>query len=410
MRPNDAPRDALPRRISLGIALPAAEPFTSEGMRAGAVVPGSMASAAGLAPGDVVTALSGMPLRSMEELRAATRAAAGRASVTIAALRGGAPFEATARVVARPSERIEGHEVRYEHVTAPDGARLRTIVTRPEAPGPRPAVLYLQGIGRESLDFGAAPSAPIARLVHGWAAAGFVTMRVEKRGTGDSDGDEADFDTEVLDYEAALRALAADPDVSAIFLFGHSVGGMIAPLLAGAPQQEHKLYTSGSIGTKEPLVRGIVVFGTSAARWSECVAASTRRQLALRGAGEDEIARALERERTEGFGVRTPRYHAQLDAHDLGAAWDRAACDVLVVVGQHDWVVGEDEQRAICERVRERGGHAGEVIHLDGTDHWMTRHASLEDSLEHAGRGAFDERLVTATAEWMLGRRRRRSG
>jgi pimeloyl-ACP methyl ester carboxylesterase len=358
-----------------------------------------------------------MPLRSMEDLRAATRAAAGRESVTLAVSRDGTRSETTARVVPRPAEQLDGHEVRHEHVVAADGARLRTIVTRPLAPGPHPAVLYLQGIGRDSLDFGASPAAPIARLVHGWAASGLVTMRVEKRGVGDSDGDEADFDTEVLDDGAALAALRTDPAVRAgeIFVFGHSVGGMIAPLLAekntagdtlstGHPHSEENTLSTGGLAMGErPGVRGIVVYGTSAAPWFDCVAASTRRQLALRGAAEDEIERAVARERDEGFGVRTPRYHAQLQARDLAGAWDRAGCDALVVIGQHDWVVGEDEQRAVAERARSRGSHA-DVLELDGADHWMTRHASLEASLRDAGRGVFDQRLVTATAAWMLRR------
>lgn len=419
----DETADPLPRRVSLGIALPAAGPFTAEGMRAGAVVPGSMAAGAGLAAGDVVTALDGLPLRSMAELRAATRAAAGRATVTLSAMRGGAPFEATVSVLARPVEQIEGNDVRYEHVTAEDGARLRTIVTRPRAPGPHPAVLFLQGIGRESLDLAAAPSAPVARLLHGWAAAGFVTMRLEKRGVGDSDGEEADFDAEVADDRAALRALAADPAVDgrAVFLFGHSVGGMIAPLLAAEGSEgacPHSTYSNSEKARSSrgeprgggPPVRGILVFGTSSARWLDCLAAGTRRQLALRGAGEEEIQRALDRERSEGHGVRTPEYHAQLQARDLGAAWDRTGCDVLVIVGEHDWVVGEDEQRAICERIEQRRPGAAERLDLDGTDHWMTRHASLEDSLANGGRGAFDERLVTATVAWMRQRAGRPRG
>jgi dienelactone hydrolase len=404
------PADALPRRISLGIALPQGGAFTAEGMGVAAVVPGSMAAEAGLEPGDVVTAVDGMPLRSMEELRAVTRAVADHAAVTIAVSRGGAPVLGRARVAARPAEHIEGHSVRYEHVLAADGARLRTIVTRPVSGGPHPAVLFLQGIGRDSLDFGAAPSAPIARLLHGWAAAGLVTMRVEKRGVGDSDGAEVDFDTELADDRAALHALAADPAVDP-----HSVGGMIAPLLAAealagdagdSPVREEP-NTIRLLSEQGPSIRGVVLFGTSAARWFDCLAASTRRQLALRGAPEDEIAGAVERERREGFGVRTAEYHAQLQARDLGEAWDRTSCDVLVLAGQHDWVVGEDEQRAVHDRIAARRPGTVEMLFLPGTDHWMTRHADLEESLRNAGRGAFDERLVTAPAAWMRRRARR---
>src|SRR5262245_5349385 len=101
-------------------------------MRVAGVVRGSMADAAGLAPGDLLVALEplAMPLRSPEDLRAATRHAAERETISLVVERDGARFSREVSVQARGTEAIEGHEVRYDHVIAA-GARLRTIVTRP---------------------------------------------------------------------------------------------------------------------------------------------------------------------------------------------------------------------------------------------------------------------------------------
>lgn len=361
-------------------------------MRIAAVVRGSMADAAGLAPGDVIAAIDDVPLRSLEALREVTRRSVTLETIAITATRHGEAFETTARVVPRPVESVAGCEVSYEHVVAADGARLRTIVTRPSAPGRRPAVLFLQGIGRDSMDFGWAPFTPFCRLVHGWAQDGFVTIRLEKRGVGDSEGEEADFATEVADFAAAWRALAEDPavDPAALFMFGHSVGGMIAPLL-----------DSDSGPERVPAARGLIVFGSSAAKWFDCLAASTRRQLALRGASASDIEAAVQRERESGFGVRTPRYHEQLEARDLGAAWGRVRGDVLVLAGEHDWVVGQDEQEAIATRVNAQRPGAAELIRLEGTDHLLTSHDSLQDSLAAYGNGRSDGRIVGETTAWM---------
>lgn len=397
----------LPRRISLGIALPPNEPFGPDGMRVAAVVDGSMAALLGLVAGDVVTAIDGLPIRGAADVREATRASAGKASVVVEVLRGGHKLTASTPVLTRPAEVIDGHEVVYGEVMDDSGARLRTLVTRPAGPGPHPAVLFLQGIGRQSLDFGATPSAPVARLIRGWAERGFVTMRAEKRGVGDSDGEEADFEGELAGARAALCALAADPavDRGSLFLFGHSVGGMIAPLLAAeasaSKEQDTGLYTTSAPRPRMPAVRGILVFGTSSSRWLDCLARSTARQMLLRGATPEECAREVARERAEGFGIRTPSYHAQLQARDIGAAWTSALCDVLVLIGELDWVVEYDEQLAIRERVEACRPGAVEVLQLDGTDHWMTWHDTLEESLQKAGRGTFDERLIDITAEWM---------
>lgn len=386
--------ESLARRISLGIVVPAGEVFAAEGLRVAGVTRGSMAEAAGVVAGDVVVALGGLPLRSHAELREATGRAGERREVAVTVLRGERRFEAIARVVERPIERIDGQVVSHEHVVAADGTRLRTIVTRPAKgeTGRRPAVLFVQGIDRESLDFGARVGPPIRALVHGWARAGFVTMRVDKRGVGDSEGEEAGFDVEVEDTRAALRALGRDAAVEprAIFLFGHSVGGMIAPLIGDE---------RGPGG--EPHVRGVMVLGTSARGWLECMEASTRRQLALAGWSADEIDAAVTREREEGFGVRTPAYHAELSARDIGAAWDRVSCDVLVLAGEHDVVVGDDEHVAIAERLCGKRRGAARLVRIAGMDHWMTRHASLADCLAAPGRGGFAEELLAETVAWM---------
>ena len=62
-------------------------------------------------------------------------------------------------------------------------------------------------------------------LFRAWRGDGFVTMRLEKRGVGDSEGEAPErggFATEIADVSAALAALSrydfVDPD--AVFVFG----------------------------------------------------------------------------------------------------------------------------------------------------------------------------------------------
>jgi pimeloyl-ACP methyl ester carboxylesterase len=212
-------------------------------------------------------------------------------------------------------------------------------------------------------------------------------MRVDKRGVGDSEGAPCasiDFATELADHRAALAQLAADPrvDPARIVIFGHSVGGMIAPIIGDA-------------------ARAIMVYGTSTARWIDCLVASRRRQLGLRGVTADEIdraVRALAAElATSPPNGRSAAYHAQLAALDLEAAWARVGADVLVLRGLHDWVVGAEEQARIVEIVGARGCLAD----VAGADHLLTSHATIEDSLAAYGRGVFDRALVDLTVDWM---------
>lgn len=346
-----------------------------------------MADEAGARPGDVIAQVAGCPVRSLADLAEALRRAGRENSTEIAITRDGSTGSRTVTVQRAPTESIEGQSVSYGALEVP-GACLRTIVTHRSDDTPRPAVLVLQGIGCESIDFGTDPDAPLARLVRGWAQAGFVTMRADRRGLGDSTGGpcaESDFETDHADHRASLEALRSDPrvDPDRIFLFGHSVGGMVAAVLAAAHE-----------------VAGVVVYGTSPAKWLDCVAASVRRQLALRGVNEDEIERRVAAFRarlsTSPPNGRTAAYHRQLHAVDLEAAWRRVDAPVLVLRGEHDWVVGADEQARIATLAP-----SARIVDLPRLDHMMTAHPSVEDSIRDYGHGATDLRIVAETVAWL---------
>ena len=109
-----------------------------------------------------------------------------------------------------------------------------------------------------------------------------MTLRVDKPGCGDSEGGPArdvDFDTELDGYRQALKMLKARSDVDPdhVFIFGHSMGGVMAPLLAA-----------------EIPVQGMIVYGTIARTWSEYMLENIRRQMELADADPSAIDRDLQ--------------------------------------------------------------------------------------------------------------------
>lgn len=349
----------------------ASPPFSARGMHVAAVRAGSMADEAGLSAGDVVVGIGGLPVRSARELRRAWQAIGAEPRVAIESERG--LHEAT--VQRRPSEIVPGATLEYGQIDR--DVSLRTIVTRPAVRAP--AVLFLQGIGPSSLDFVGGAS-PIARLLHGLAAEGLVTMRLERRGVGDSEGELPDFATEVADAQAALAWLGARPFAQGVVLFGHSLGGMVAPLLEGATAR--------------------VVYGTTARPWWTTLEEGTRRQLRLRGASSDEIDAAWAEERRaldedEVVHERSRAFHQQLAATDLAAAWRRRAARTRVLAGEHDWVVDAEEQAEVAALA------GGELRTLPGYDHAFTHHDSLAASLEGYGKGGWDPRIVQEIAAFV---------
>jgi len=355
----------LARRAFLGAELPTDTPddpaFSASGTRIAAVTPGGMADRAGLRAGDTIVTLADLPVRSFAELsealrRAGAAAEGAAAEISLRFAREAALHVGKVAVAPCPLEEIEGVGVSYGEL-AVDGARLRTIATR--VPEPRAVVLALPGIACESIE----AESPLAELAHGWARAGFDTLRFDRRGTGDSEGGPCgalDLTTELADASAALgaaRARAREREIPLV-VFGHGVGGLAAAALAG----EHH-------------VHGIITFGAPAGRWRASLV---------------DPARPAESGRSEA-------YHAQLDALDPEALWSKVSAPVLVVRGEHDWVVSPEAQARIAALV---AGTAS-VIDVPGLDHLMGWHGSREASLADYGAGRSDPALLRATIEWI---------
>jgi uncharacterized protein len=347
---------SLPRRAFLGIALDGAE---VEG-----VISGSMAEAAGIRRGDRLLAVDGQPLEMLDRV---LRSIAPKARVAIAIRREDQRIELDVNVVPRPMEDFEGHDVAYSEVEV-EAIRQRTIMTRPRGEGPFPAIVFLQGIGEASIETSLAP------LVSGFAQEGFGTLRVEKLGIGDSEGEPSERHplVEIAAFEKAIGRLRQEPWISKVALFGHSLGGMLAPFLA-------------------PRADAIVVYGTSARPWLDCVEASTRRQLALRGVDERQIDRRAEAERSAATS-----YDRELHALDVVQAWRRVTCPTLVLHGEHDWVVSEEEARAILSLAPQARFET-----IAGADHAFSLHANEAESLMRYGASSFASAIVDIASKFV---------
>lgn len=373
----------LSRRAYLGAVLPDdTVAFSPRGMQIDDVLPGSMAEQAGLRHGDVVASIGSRHVRSLAELAAALRHAGGHEHTDITFVRGDDRVRASVTVVAAPPEELPGASVEYGAL-AVSGATLRTIATRTQAP--RALIVTVQGIACESVDHEGAFAGSIAA----WTHAGVDTLRFDKRGVGDSEGGPcpaSDFAAELADARAVVshaREMATARGIPLV-VFGHSVGGIITALLA-----------------RELAADAVIVYGTPVMTWLACLKDSTRRQLALRGASEDEIAArvaALDELKQRGeLNGRSAAYHAQLDEVDIAGAWRTVTAPVLVVRGEHDWVVDAGDQARIASLAQ----GPTEIVDLAGLDHLLGWHADRDASLRDYGAGEIRSVFAEHTLRWL---------
>jgi pimeloyl-ACP methyl ester carboxylesterase len=248
------PQQELTRRGALGVQLAPGE----GGVRVVAVTPSSTADRAGLRADDVLTAVNGVPTPTTPEAVAVANSLRAGDRVQLAYRRGTEVRQAQTRAVARPLETYTGAQARYGAMPF-QGGLLRDILVTPDgAPANGPVLYFIQGYYCATIE-GATPDNPYRALVQGLAARGIATYRVEKPGMGDSLGGPqcltSDFTTELAAFRAGLTALTETygVDPSRIVLFGHSMGGLQAPLLAAE--------TGG--------LRGVAVMGTVVRSWHD---------------------------------------------------------------------------------------------------------------------------------------------
>src|SRR5205823_14323700 len=175
-----------------------------------------------------------------------------------------------------PRESYSDVDVIYDFVTAPDGKRLRTIITKPHnATGKLPVIFVAGWLSCDSVEApeGTKDTAGLAfrELAQ---LRDFCLFRVDKPGVGDSEGNcaENDFDSELAGYRAAFRALKKYDfiDTDRIYLLGISNGGGFAPIVPETAAEQGE-------------VRGLIVVGGWVKTWFEHMMEIERRRFGLMG-------------------------------------------------------------------------------------------------------------------------------
>jgi pimeloyl-ACP methyl ester carboxylesterase len=312
----------------------------------------------------------------------------------------------------------------YGTLVLRDGTQLQTIVTKPaSASGRLPAILFVQWLSCDSISISNNPR-------DGWSAmlkdivrrSNALVWRTEKRGMGASEGNCAamDYNTELADHRQALAQLRArdDVDPNRIVIFGGSIGGTYAPLLAA-----------------DQNLAGVLIWGAGATTWAERMLKFERNALELGGTAPDQLAhemtlrvqffeKYLTRGQTpaqiaaadpnlggvwsrivgtsaDGHYGRPLSFHQQAQKADWAAAWSRVNAPVLALYGEYDWFESLDATTLITRIVNAKSPGRGTFAEIPRMNHHFAQYPSATAAYAEKDGEVNPEPAVSAMLAWL---------
>jgi pimeloyl-ACP methyl ester carboxylesterase len=323
---------------------------------------------------------------------------------------------------AKPLVSLPRLETEYGVVRTSEGIRLRSILTRPAgSPGRLPAILLSQWVSCASLDFAADRPNLLRDIAE---QSGMVFVRIERAGTGDSEGPACsalDYETEVRHYREAFDQVARHPwvDPERIVIFGNSLGSTTAPLIAeGKKVAGIAVQGGGAVTYLERMIAFDRLYLERSGRYSpgQIHEEMLRRipfhvEYLVNGKTPEQIAR----ERPELAGVwqsirggaeapqhygRPYAWHQQAAKKDFLEAWTKVDAPVLVIYGEYDQFETRHGHQLIADTVNRLRPGSATFIEVPKADHEIELYASAEDAYAYRNPPVRREMLVQPLLDW----------
>jgi pimeloyl-ACP methyl ester carboxylesterase len=300
-----------------------------------------------------------------------------------------------------PREHFEHANVIYDWVSNSHGEKLRTFITRPATRnGKIPAIFFVGWLSCDSMEYPDASTHDgfgifLRRLID---ESGYVTVRMDKPGVGDSQGEcaKADFQSEMEGWQAAFLSMSKYDfiDLDRVFVVGLSNGGGFSPLVAGVHP-----------------VRGFISCGSWGRTWYEHMLELERRRLEAEGKSASEVNTAMKSfsefyilylskgmtpaqilaqhpewktlwyDAPDGQYGRPASFYQQLQALNLGKLWQETQAPVLVIRGSKDDVMSRADGEAIANIVNRERPESARYMEIEGMTHGMTVDGRFPDEL-----------------------------
>lgn len=271
---------------------------------------------------------------------------------------------------------------------------------------PRPAVVLVSGAGPTDRDETVAGVPIFGQIAGTLADAGFLVLRYDKRGVGQSGGrpEAATLDDYAEDLRAAVRFLGGRKDVDRrrVAVAGYGDGGPVALIAASKEDRIAAAVLIASIGSRgadanlAQVTRALERSTRPDAEKEAALALQKQIQSAvLSGSGWDGIDAGLRRQ------ADTPWFHSFL-VFDPARIMRDVDQPLLIVHGQLDAQVAPSNADALEQLARARRRGSVEVVRVPGVNHLLVPAVTGETD-EY---GTLTDRTVsgavtTALANWL---------
>ncbi len=380
-----------------------------------------------LKTGDIILSINSIEVKSISGLVTEVSKYNEDNEVSFSIIRNGKQKQIKGTFPAKPYEKSENHEILYDQFEFDEGY-IRTIIDKPDGDIKYPAILFIQGYTCGSID-NVGEKHPYIQLVKVLCNKGYVVMRMEKPGVGDCNNktkcEDLDFNKEIASFTKGLRKLKTYDfvDTNNVFIWGHSLGGMIAPIIANREK-----------------LKGVIVYGTTIKPWREYLIEMNRKQAPLFGADyvesekyalnyhkliyalyvdkktPDEIekdtimAQMLKTHfMYDGKGHiygRNYKTFVQIDDYNQTEYWSKVNSNVLVFWGDADIeAMSRYDHETIVDVVNRYHPGKATFIHLKNTTHSFAKVESMEHGIKNRNwkyiTENFNEDVAIKTVEWI---------
>lgn len=366
------------------------------------IVPGSNAEILKILPNDIITKINNEDIKSATELIQYAQKLKQGEYVEITITRKNKPLKLRGELVGKPYE-IGNDEIKVSYGEFKfENTLIRTITKTPLKLKSKGVIYFIQGISCYSVD-NLNSLDPTKQAIDAFVKLGYSVFTAEKLGMGDSyyhcSCNEIGFNKELEVFmEGYKHAINQFPNQKLI-LFGHSLGGITAPLIA------EKFKTNA-----------VIVYGTGLKPWSDYLLDAYLVQSRYYQSDLANLRDTLEKvkftfyklfyeAKTKDFAVtdplakqaslailnynsksgyfaaeRTLQFHQEINQHNLAKAWKNSNTKVLAIYGESDIAANNKfDTEEIARYINELRPGTAEFMFVPKTNHTFQKIGTMQD-------------------------------